>query len=148
MNEESTKKESFDEVLSSILAEKVEVPIDLLPRVMLAISRRQQLYARWKAAGFLISSLGSLTVVFLAAKEAIWQINQSGLLNILSLLFSDLTVVLLNWQSFILSCLEALPVFPIILTSGALFILLFSLKFVTQNVLRLKVNFYPKLRIN
>lgn len=148
MNKDSRKKDNFEEAIQSVLAEKAEVPADLFPRIMSAIFRRQRLYAGLKTGGFLISSLGSLAVIFFATQEVIWQFGQSGILNILSLLFSDLTVVLVNWQAFVLSCLESLPVFPIILISGAALLLLVSLKFVVENTVKLKNNFYPKLIVN
>jgi len=146
MNKDLGKKNNIEVAFESVLAEQDEVPVDLLSRIMSAIFWRQRFYAGSKAAGFLTLSLGSLAIIFFTAQEIILQINQSGILNILSLLFSDLAIVSANWQSFVFSCLESLPVFPIILTSGALLILAVSLKSVVGNTLKLKtgMKYHPE----
>jgi len=148
MKQKEDKNKRFSELIGSVLTETVEPPVGLLSRVMAAILWRQRLYAGLKTFASLTLSLGSLAIIFLAAQEVVLRINQSGILSILSLLFSDLAVVLANWQTFVLSCLESLPVFPIVLTVGATWVLLISLKFVFENTLKFKNNFYPKLRIN
>ena len=148
MDKDLRKKNNFEDVLQSVLAEKNNVPVDLLSKIISAIFWRQRVLASLKAAAFSVLSLGSLAVIFFATQEVIWQLGQSGIMNILSLLFSDLAVVLANWQSFVLSCLESFPVFPIVLTSGAALIFFVSLRIVVANTLKLKGDFYPNLRLN
>lgn len=146
MSEKFEQNDKLNELISSVLAEELEIPAGLLSKIMSAIFWRQRFYAGVKASGFLVLSLISVVALFFTVQETLWQINQSGILNILSLLFSDLTVILANWQSFVLSCLEALPIGPLVLTVGAMLLLLVSLKYVSENLSR--INFHSKLRVN
>jgi len=137
---------NFEEILMTILAENQEPPMDLLPRIILAIERRQRFYARVKAISFLATFGASFGPLFLAAAELNRQLAQSGTLRMLSLIFSDTLVILANWQTFGLSILESLPIGPIILVSSGVLIALTSLKFILENLP--KSNWHLTFNIN
>ena len=144
MKQEIKTKKNLEELVSSVLAEDLEVPTGLLTKIMSAIFWRQQLAAGLRAFGLVLSSVGSCLVLFFALKEVGLKMSQSGAWSILSLLFSDLEVVMTNWQSFAFSFLEALPIFLIILTTGAILIMLISFRFIFKNLLQ--INWHPNFR--
>jgi len=144
MKQEIKHKKDLEELASSVLSENLEVPAGLLERVTLAIFWRQQLSAGLRTFGLILSSVSSCLVLFFALKEVSLRMSQSGAWSILSLLFSDLEVVMANWQSFALSFLEALPIFSIALTTGAILVMLISFRFVLKNLLQ--INFHPNFK--
>lgn len=144
MKQEIKPRENFEELVSSVLSENLEAPAGLLEKVMSAIFWRQQLYAGLRTFSLVLSSVGSCLVFFFALKEVSLRMSQSGAWSILSLLFSDLEVVMSNWQSFALSFLEALPIFSMALTTGAILVMLISFRFVFKNLLQ--INFHPNFK--
>ncbi len=121
-------KSSFEEQIKKAL-EFQEPSTDLLPKIIFAIARRRRTYARLKFGGFSLLSAASLSLMFFAFGELGRQINQAGTLKFLSLIFSDLEIVLANWQEFSLSFLESLPILPITLSLAGILSLLFAVKF-------------------
>jgi len=144
MKQEMKLKNNLEKLVSSVLSENLEAPVGLLDKIMSAIFWRQQLAASLRTLGLVLSSVASCLVLFFALKEISLKMSQSGAWSILSLLFSDLEVVVTNWQSFGLSFLEALPIFPIILTTGAILIMLISFRFVFKNLLQ--INWHPNFK--
>ncbi len=127
---------NFEEILITTLAEDQEPPADLFDRIVFAIDRRRRVYARLKFGGFSLLSAASLSLMFFAFGELGRQINQAGTLKFLSLIFSDLEIVLANWQEFSLSFLESLPILPITLSLAGILILLFAVKFMFESLPR------------
>lgn len=144
MKQEIKRKDKLEELVSVILSDNLEAPTGLLNRIMSAIFWRQRFYAGLRILGLVLSSVASCLVLFFALKEVSLQMSQSGALSILSLLFSDLEVVMVNWQAFSLSFLEALPIFSITLTTGAILIILVSFRFIFKNLMQ--VNFYAVIK--
>ncbi len=149
MKQEIKTKKNLEELVGSVLSENLEAPAGLLAKIMSAIFWRQRLYAGLRVSGLVLSLVGSCVVLFFAFKEVSLKMSQSGAWNILSLLFSDLEIVMANWQAFSLSFLEALPIFPIILTTGAILVILTSFRFILKNLLQINrhPNFKNKLLI-
>ncbi len=58
---------------------------------------------------------------------------ESGFLNFISLIFSDLGAVLANWQNFLFAILESFPVMSVIAFLAVLFVFLQSLKFLSRD---------------
>lgn len=135
----------FEKMLPEILAESQEAPADLLPKIILAISRRRRLYARLEMAGSLVMSGISLAVLFFAIGELGRQLEQAGTLKIISLVFSDSMAILANWQEFTLSFLESLPVWPAALTLAGFLMLLVAAKFAFDSLPKLSFNLSLKI---
>ena len=130
----SSKESKIDEMLKTVLSESQEPSADLLSRIILAIERRQRFYAIIKVSVSLAGLTVSGGLLFLAAAELSRQLAQSGMLRILSLVFSDTWLILANWQTFVLSILESLPIGPIILVASGALIALTSLKCILENL--------------
>jgi len=142
--QETNIKNNPDELIASVLSQDLEVPAKLLTQILSAIFWRQQLYAGLRLSGLALSSIVSSLALFFALKEVVFKMSESGAWSILSLVFSDLEVVTANWQAFSLSFLEALPIFSIILTTGAILAMLVSFRFVFRNLMQ--INFRPILK--
>lgn len=146
MSKHDLKPDKYEQLVASILAANSEPPAFLLPKITSAIARRRRFWAGLEVFGSLALSAASLTGLFFAAGELIRQLSQAGTFSILSLIFSDFMVVLANWQSFALSFVESVPVWPAVLTLGGLALLLVSFKFVFDNLP--KLNWQAKLKNN
>jgi len=144
MKQEIKRKNRLEELVGLILSDNFEAPAGLMNRIMSAIFWRQRLYAGLRILGLVLSSVASCLVLFFALKEVSLQMSQSGALSILSLLFSDLEVVMVNWQAFSLSFLEALPIFSITLITGAILAILVSFRFIFKNIMQ--VNFHSVIK--
>lgn len=89
-------------------------PADLFQKVLTRLDREVERQARQKrialAAGFFVMALAVLIPSGLALPG---QITTSGLPQFLSLIFSDFSVVVAHYQSFLLSVLEVFPFFSV-----------------------------------
>jgi len=61
------------------------------------------------------------------------ELAESGFLNFVSLIFSDLGAVLANWQNFLFAILESFPVMSVAAFLATIFVFLQSLKFLNRN---------------
>lgn len=126
--------DNLEQKLAAVLAESQEPPADLFNRIVLAIERRQRVYARLKFSGFSLLSAVSIFLTVFAFGELARQLGQNGSLQFFSLIFSDLGIILANWQDFSLSVLESLPVFPITLSLAGALMFLVAIKFMLASL--------------
>ncbi|OGH91912.1 MAG: hypothetical protein A2534_00260 [Candidatus Magasanikbacteria bacterium RIFOXYD2_FULL_39_9] len=90
----------------------------LADRVLFAIERKKRFYASVKLA---IYSL--VTITSSIGLAVVWRIEGSAIINseaiqLLSLLFSDFSIVASYWQDYAFSLLESLPVVSIIVVAS------------------------------
>ena len=106
-----------------------EPPTGLLGRIMLAISREQELQNTRKLAfGFL-----ALLVISLIATPFSWllfseQMTESGILQFISIAISDLGIFFIFWQDFSLAIAESLPVMGITIFVLNMILVVFTLR--------------------
>lgn len=111
---------------------------DLLNKIMFRIRHEQQKMAsRSLKVRLFCSSL--VTMAMAGFFVMIWndfqaEAAQSGFLQFLSLLFSDLNSVFMNWQDFALSLLESLPFFSFTVMIAIMLVFLFSSQFLIHDV--------------
>jgi len=109
--------------------------IALFQKIMLRIrAERKRMVLRRKITGFSIA----LAVSFLGLVSAIKMVYAgfagSGFVQLFSLAFSDTAIILASWQNFVLSLLELLPITGLLAIGVALFTVLGSLKFLSNNL--------------
>jgi hypothetical protein len=108
-----------------------------LERKLMSIRRKVYLYS-------------SATVVSFSALVAAFyyiqlEMASSGFMNYFSLLFSDMDVVLISWQNFSITLLEALPTTSLILFLVSTAALMYMAKNLAKNI---QIFIKPSLSIN
>ena len=111
-----------------------EPPAGLFDKIMKRIHRKQRLLIFKRLALFSIGVIGSGAAFVPVFQMVQSGLNESGFIKFFLLLFSDLELVMANWQNFGLALLESLPVMSIVAFLALIFVFVESLKFLTQNV--------------
>ena len=88
-----------------------------------------------------LSLVSIFSIVFLII-NIVKDYYQSGLSEYISLLFSDGVLLASYWQSYMMSVIEALPIFAITLVLASLWIFVLSLNSVLSNFKNTKKIFY------
>jgi hypothetical protein len=124
-------KQNFEKLLRDL--PKASPPHDLHTRVMTQIvcaeKRAQRIWVMW----YSIISLGSLAGMYEAVQFIIQDITKSGLLQYLSILFSDGGTLLGYWKEFMLLLAESLPIFGLALFFATVFVFLESIKLAVKH---------------
>jgi|GEM_PF-1074982 len=116
--------------LSRILKQISQVPTDSLRSKILArIELEREERDAWKARFALIGIVFSGSLLLIALLSAGASLLQSEFWTILSLLFSDMSIITASFQDFVYSLIETLPILPIISLLLPLFLLTISLSF-------------------
>lgn len=107
---------SFEEIVRSAIKESSAVipPALLAERVFFAIEKKKRFYVSVKLAVY-----SAIATVSFVGCVLIWQAEWPNIVNseavkLLSLLFSDFSVITNYWQEYAFSLLESLPVVSII----------------------------------
>lgn len=113
----------------------VDPPLGLFDKIMSRIHGEQRLLAiKYRIIVFSISLVGSLIAFFPALQTVKTEFIESGFIQFFSLFFSDFSIVMTYWQSFVLTLLEALPAFGLVMLLTVVFIFLGSLRFLTKDI--------------
>lgn len=125
---------SFEQQTASALRHFIgqELPARLLPKILFQIRRQEEAAAKRRLVFFALFFMATLIFTAFAWNLARLQFSQSGITQILGLIFSDFSTVLANWKEFSLSLLESLPVLPAALALGSVMGLLVLFKSVVQ----------------
>ncbi len=115
---------------------RIELPEGILDRIMARIrEERRLLVFKRRLMLYSIGAIGSF-IALVPAFGAMWtELAQSGLAQFISLIFSDTGAVLAFWDVFVLSILESLPAFSIVVVLATLFVFLGSLKLLARDIL-------------
>ena len=128
----------FEALLAEVLQEQREPSARLKQKIIFAITWRSFLAVRRRVIVFSFLLAVSLPLLFLAMRDFGEQAGRLGTLKILSLIFTDSEIILANWREFSLSFLESLPVGSMILVLAGIFVFALSLKFVFDNLSKIK----------
>lgn len=109
-------------------------PADLLGRVVARLAREKRINSFRRLLFFSFSSAVSLAGIILLFRSVASSLLESGFWRFFSLLFSDFSVVMANWQNFFGSLLESLPIINLILVLALLAVFLESMKLMTKNI--------------
>lgn len=117
----------------STILENIDVPADLLNKVMLRLDKERKLQALRQRLILVAASFLPL----LAIAVPVWRsfqldIIQSGFGEYMSLILYDFKIVLANWQDFGLILLESLPVISTVAMLTLLLGWLLALKFAVK----------------
>lgn len=109
------KTDSFEEAISKALRGlPLALPqTDLADKIILVILKKKQFYASLRLFAY-----SCLALLSCAGCVVAWNMESSNILNsklieLLSLLFSDFSIVTSYWKEYASSVLEAVPVFSI-----------------------------------
>lgn len=106
----------------------------LANKIMLSIHRRERVFAVRRSIVFSVGIIGSLVALIPAFGMMQSDIAQSGIMQFISLLFSDPAVVAGIGNDFIFSVLEALPIISVAAFLTASLMLLGSLRSFARNI--------------
>jgi hypothetical protein len=106
------EEEKIGESLSKI---ELPAPAGLLGKILFSIARRERRSAILALGAYSGASVLAAALLAFSWSAASTALQSSGTFIVLSLIFSDFHSVLANWNYFILSIAESLPVFSIIL---------------------------------
>lgn len=120
-------------------------PKNLFAKIMRRVDEEIKLAALRRRIIFfsilLVASIGA----FIPAFQLAWaEFSESGFVDFLSLIFSDLNSVAAYWQNLGIALLESLPVVSAIAVLSVVFVFLQSLKFLARDI---KMFLHP-LKIN
>jgi hypothetical protein len=102
---------------------------DLLAKIMEKIQYRQKVMkVRSRLVIFSVGLIGSIAGFIPVFKLFTSGLNNSGFFQFFSLLFTDSQIILTYWDNFLLTLLEALPIFSLTALLIILFVFLESLK--------------------
>jgi len=113
-----------------------EPPTGLLTSVMSRLTRAERraiFLSRCRlffVSLLLLGSLGSLIPVFRTISA---DLSASNFFSYFSLLFSDFSIVVSSWQSYLFTLLESLPVFSLTLSLGLTLVVLAALRFFVRD---------------
>ncbi len=116
-------------------------------RIMARIKAEQRfLTVKRRVVIFSLGFIGSAAAFIPAFKMMYSNLMESGFLQFLSLLFSDLGTIAAYWRSFVMSLLETVPAFSLAVFLAVVFVFLESIRFLSRDI---KFIFTPtKLIIN
>ena len=114
---------------------KPEMPSGLFEKIVAKIiAEKHRRTAKQRIIIFSLTSVVSLFIFVSAFKLMQAELYRSGLLQLLSLVFSDPDQLLRAWSDALLLALESLPIFSIAGVLLAMFILLGSLKLLVRDI--------------
>lgn len=124
-----------------------ELPDGLFAKIMSRINNEKRQLARKRLVFIfslfgLVGSLAAFIPTLNLVKDGF---VSSGFITFFSLLFSDSEIVLVYWQSFMMSLLESLPVVSIVVLLAIVLVFLESLRFLARNA---RFVFKPSIIIN
>lgn len=102
--------------------------------IMLRIRKEERFFAMRRAGIFFIGVIGSLAAFIPAFSAMQADMAQSGIVQFISLVFSDPALVAGIWNDFIFSVLEALPIMSVAAFLTAALMLLGSLRSFVRNI--------------
>ncbi len=127
--------------------ESPELPENLFGKIMQRINQERRLSVlKRKLAVISFMTTCSLAAFIPVFRMAQAEFSQSGFFQFFSLIFSDFGTIITQWQSFIFTLLESLPLVSITALLAVIFVFLLSLKILTRNIQDIKVALIPKIR--
>jgi len=120
-------RQDFEKLFSHL--KPAEPPTGLFDRIILAIRREQELRQTKRLLfGFLFLLFASFIATPLSWTMLVNQVENSGILYLVSTAISDFGTFLTLWQDFGLAILESLPIMGIIVFTISFGIALFTLR--------------------
>ncbi len=127
--------------------ESPALPEGLFSKIMQRINQERRLSVlkrKLAVVSFMTTcSLVAFVPIFNMAQA---EFSQSGFFQFFSLIFSDFGTIITQWQSFIFTLLESLPLISITALLAVIFVFLLSLKILTRNIQDIKVVLVPQIR--
>ena len=112
----------------------INPPDDLLPKIMARIEREERLLSLKRVILFSFGIILPLTAFFPVLRGIIADISGSGLIQYISLVFSDTGVVMASGGDYLLSIVESLPVLGITELLVIIFVFLGSLRLAAKGL--------------
>jgi len=126
-------QENYQKLLSQL--ETPQAPLGLLNKIILKIDlESQKIRLKRRLFIFGIFTITTASALIPAMKLVINRLNESGFNAFFSLLFSDFSIVLNDWQNFFFSLLESFPIMSFVLLLFGLLIFIQALKIFIKNL--------------
>ncbi|MCX6744107.1 MAG: hypothetical protein NTX82_01125 [Candidatus Parcubacteria bacterium] len=123
----------------------IEPPAELMGKIINRIAEEHRLIPiKQRIFLFSVGLAGSVIGFFPAFKMLKSGFAESGFLQFFSLIFSDAGILLANWQNFVSSLLETLPVMSLVIFLAVIFLVLEFLKLLSRDIKTM----FNKLNIN
>lgn len=127
--------------------ESSEPPENLFGKIMQRINQERRLSVlKRKLAIVSFAATCSLAAFVPVFKMAQAEFSQSGFFQFFSLIFSDFGTIITQWQSFVFTLLESLPLVSITALLAVIFVFLLSLKILARNIQDIRVTLVPQIR--
>jgi len=111
-----------------------ELPEKLFSKIMTRIHKEQKLSTiRTRLIIFSVTFISSIIALLPTTQALITSFKESGFMEFLSLIISDIEIVFNNWQDYSITLLESLPVTNIAILLTILFISLKSMQYIAIN---------------
>jgi hypothetical protein len=121
----------------------IEPSAELFGKIILKIKEEKRIsYAKKRLTIFSVILSVSSVLFFPVFKLTLSNIYSSGILQFVSLIFSDFETVSVYWKNYALSLLEIMPVMSMALFFGIVFAIFWSLRVATKDI---KIICKPKL---
>jgi len=115
--------------------EKPDIPAGLLAKIMSRLDlESQKISLKRRLFVFGLFTLAAASALVPAIKLVIDRLNASGFSAFFSLLFSDFSIILRDWQAFFASLLEAFPIMSFVALFTGLLIFIQALKLFIKNL--------------
>jgi|GEM_PF-1247423 hypothetical protein len=109
-------------------------PDGLFDKIMARIQLERRVSLRWRLALFCFVMISSVVAIIPAVKMIGADIAQSGLIPLLSLMFSDFTMVVSLWKDFLISIAEVFPFTGVAVFFAASFVFFGSTKYLARDI--------------
>lgn len=110
-------------------------PAHLFEKIMVRIHKEENRRLRFRIFAFSVGLLGSLVALIPSFQYLQVNFSESGFVTFLTLVFSDLKIVIANWQNFSLALLESLPIMSTVSFLAVILIFLGSIKYLANDIL-------------
>jgi hypothetical protein len=140
--------ERYVDRLGKILADlDYRVVPGLADRIIFTLEKKRKKLAEMRAAVFGTLAVGSIAGLYLLIQAAAAQFSATGTPQLVSLVFSDFTIVVANFGDYFASIAESLPVLPTIGALSLALILFVSFIFAVNNfkkAVKTKLTYAPR----
>jgi len=118
---------------------ETEPKTELLGIIMKRLHKEERIFAIKRVILFSIIMVCSVAGVVPAFNILVLDVSKSGFYNFVSLAFSDFSVVITYWQSFIMVLLETLPALSLALVLAVILTFLQSTRLLVKDIKKLNI---------
>lgn len=131
-NRSNMTEDTYQKLFSKL--EFPELPDGLLEKTMARVQKIQRRSAIRQLVIFSLTAIASMAAFIPGLQLLKADLFESGFLSFLSLLWSDYSIIMTQWQNLGLALLESLPVTSLAIIMISIFVFLQSLKYMARDI--------------